>query len=408
MFYTEIYEMLIPLINFKDIKNILLPVDYFFDSFNLDSTCFKINCEYVNIKIVKFERNKIFTLDKWFNEIRNFLNNPNTLFPTPMFENQKLTDLVCILLCIIDKYFINRKQLNICFRNNLYQNYKSHLNSFQKAELIQFLKLTNFSNEEFNSELNLDIEIYHLNELSSPFDKSYFFPIQNVNSIKKYLSKKTSLYKSDFLKNSSNFYEIGNRNLKCFNYYRQPDFVFGLSDAKTCELYIMKYNSVNFFYANKNSFIEWLNKGISLHFNKRKEFQISFPIYQNLGAQDTLLLIESWLYSKSSYKLCLKKYNNLSEINLELTFGNRLDWPFNNIVFTYYYLTYLFVFYFLTKSRKKNKVFSNSWTNFLYYKAIHLFSFDSALINSFNFPSRFKIKTIPQNSLDFQSLTSKG
>lgn len=408
----KFYQMIVPSINLKSIdenvKNIIFPIDNFFEKFNKDKTCHRLNAENINLKFLTFDRNKIYNLDKWFYELQKCVVfkcvHP---FPTPFFENQIYVELICILLCIVDRFLSNSQLiLNIYFRNDLYDKYSPFLTCYHKNKLIEILKLTNFSNEDFERDM-FTKENFCFKELANPFKSAYLIPIQNINCCDIYLKGAKSLYKTDYLKTIAYLYkEKGKKNFKCFNNYREPDFVIAFSSKDLCELYVLKFNMIKFFEANDDSLINWLNDGISLESIRRNNFAKTFPIYSKIGMQDLMLLIEAWLYLKSSYKTCIRKYDKLGQITLNLSFGKPIEWPYNSLIFTFYYFTYLFVFYFVPKSNSDKKKFSHSWNNLLKNNLIHLFIYEKSFINLFKFPSKFKIKTNPINCLDFQNLTA--
>jgi hypothetical protein len=214
-------------------------------------------------------------------------------------------------------------------------------------------------------------------------------------------------YDFRFLKEDDKFYSMGNKTIKFYTYDLEPDFVFGLSDQNTCNIYICFYNNLKFFEANKSKdLVRWLNLGLSTNAKHQQEFSESFPLFSQFGLQDILLLFEAWILLRKSFKSSLtylrsEKLNKYVEIRM--LYGNEINWPFNNLIFVYYYFTYIFIFY-LKNNRKSNKRFVHAWNSILRNKDIHRTKFNKNFIDEYEFPAHFKIKSIPEDSVDYGKL----
>jgi len=138
-------SMLIPYLKNvnTNLKRKMIPIGSF-SLYNFQSTCCRINLNFVNLKTLEFDRNKIFSLDKWFFNLYSIvLNGKNSIekiksllqFPTPYFDDQKFIDLFCILLFMVDLYLTDNKPLNINFRQELIDSYSSIL-SCKQSELF--------------------------------------------------------------------------------------------------------------------------------------------------------------------------------------------------------------------------------------------------------------------------------
>jgi hypothetical protein len=416
---------LIPFLNYDDIncnlREIFNPISncLTIDEYDENKTCFKTSLCYVNLKLIKFDRNKISTLDKWFVELHNLslkTRFKEYIFPTPFFDEQYLVDLICILLYILDQKISTKKEINIIFRNEMFTKYKNSLkNDLHRNLFYQILKNTNNSSEIFfdsnyDNKLPSDYErMLTPIEMISAHTNSNFFPVQNTNIEKWLYRKKISIYDFKFLKEDEiNFYSKGCKRIKIYSYDLEPDFVFGFSDSNSCKIYICFYNNIDFQEKkNKHELFIWLNEGLSNNYLKHLKFSRSFPIYYQFGIQDILLLFEAWLLLKKSYNAYSRnlKENKLNEyVEFKLNYGEEIYWPFNSIPFTYYYFTYIYIFFFKTKSRLPNKRFLFSLNSTINTKEIHRVKFDKDLIKEFNFPIEFKIKTDPINCIDYGKL----
>ena len=405
----EFYEMLVPSLNFieldDNLKLKMMPLENYFDKFDLNKTCCKINTNYLNLKVINFDRHIIYSLDKWFFELHKLLETKDikTTCPTAYFDDQNLIDLICILLFIIDNYIQSKRNLNICFRQKLIEKYSKFLSISQTKILYLILVKTNQSSEILPSnDLDLSFDNLLLSEARNPFSSSFFFPIQSTCFEKWLPIGRTKLFDLRFLKTSNNFYLEGNKNLNCFNYNYEPVFIFGLCDNKKCEIFFCKYNKVQVFLADTDSLVTWFNNGISLNEESRANFNCNFPVYSLIGIQDLILMFQSWIYLKNSFKTCLRTYNSLTELTFKLCHGKLETWPFNNQIFTFYYFSYVYVFHFITKTRDEYKRFDFSWNNILKDKCIFLFELNESFIDNLNFPKRFKLKTNPPNMIDFK------
>ena len=128
-----------------------------------------------------------------------------------------------------------------------------------------------------------------------------------------------------------------------------------------------------------------------------------FPIYENIGIQDFLLIFEIWIILKRSFRYRLKRYSELNAITMHPQASPNENWPFNETIFTLYYFSYLYVFYFTSNSRKLKK-FKFSFNNLLKDKEICQFKFQRELIELFYFPEKFKLKCTGDKLIDFGKL----
>ncbi len=104
-----------------NIINKMFPISFNIPKYDQSKTCYsKFNSGYCNLKYFGFDRKLVYTLDRWLFELTDtvVMNRLNKKFPTSYFENQNLTDVVCILLFIIACY-LDKKNLNILSFNRL-------------------------------------------------------------------------------------------------------------------------------------------------------------------------------------------------------------------------------------------------------------------------------------------------
>ena len=382
-----------------NLKRKMIPIGSF-SLYNFQSTCCRINLNFVNLKTLEFDRNKIFSLDKWFFNLYSIvLNGKNSIekiksllqFPTPYFDDQKFIDLFCILLFMVDLYLTDNKPLNINFRQELIDSYSSILSCKQSELFYQILLLTNNSFEIISNKKLTDRVLSDLNlfELSNAYTSSYFIPIQHTSFEKWLQTKRIKSFNFKFLKQDlNNFYAT--KDNKNYNYYCVPDYVFGLADASSGQICICFHNDIEFFQSNTESLLDWFNNGVSLEYTSHKNFIDRFPVDNSIGMQDLMLLFEIWIILRKSFKFRLKKYNSLNNLIIKSDPTLSESWPFNNRIFTLYYFAYWYVFFFSTKCRLK-KTFRYSWSKFLQNKYISSFEIDNNLIKSFKFPKKFQI-----------------
>jgi hypothetical protein len=386
-------NMLIPYLKNvnANLKRKMIPIDSF-PVYDSQYTCCRININIVNLKIIQFDRNLIFSLDKWFNSLYLLVAGKqiSTQFPTPYFEEQNLIDLFCILLFITDTFLTENKRLNVNFRKNLFYYYLPSLSREQSNLLYQILVLSNNSCEILE-DVKYDHNLASLNlfQHKNIYTASFFVPIHQTRIEKWLTTKRINHFKFAFLKkDSDNFYKA--KDNKNFNYHYIPDYVFGLTDANSGQISICLHNEIEFFQSTNDSLMEWFNTGISLDSLDQKEFIKRFPVDNSIGMQDFMLLFETWILLRKSFMFRKRLYNsrNILEINFQV---NHLEfWPFSRRIFTLYYFAYLYVFYFTTNSKCK-KAFKYSWSKFLQDKNINTFEIDISLIRMLRFPEKFKI-----------------
>ena len=300
----------------------------------------------------------------------------------------------------MDSFLAENRFLNVSFRQDLFTSY-SHLLSKPQTELFyQILTLTNNSCE-FLNEIKFDPEILsHLNlfEFKNTYTSSSFIPIHHTCIEKWSPTKRINHFNFSFLKqDSENFYN--KKDNKNFNYHCIPDFVFGLTDYLSGRISICQHNCIEFFQASSESLLEWFNDGISLDEASHLSFINKFPVDNSIGIQDFMLLLEIWILLRKTFKHRTRVYGSLNELLTKTKTTLRSeDWPFSKRIFTLYYFTYLYVFYFTTKSNRKKK-FKYAWMEFLRQKPISSFDVDSNLVQSFKFPGKFKIRSNRSNLL---------
>lgn len=115
-------------------------------TFDKKSTlCYKLNSGCCNLKIIKFDRFKIYTLDRWLFEMLEhvlFFEKIETKnefeYPTPYFEDQKITDCMCMLLYLIDE-FLDKKTIKLSYKDLIFMEYKSHFSIVQQQLLLKIL-----------------------------------------------------------------------------------------------------------------------------------------------------------------------------------------------------------------------------------------------------------------------------
>ena len=338
-----------------NLKRKMIPIGSL-PTFDSKYTCCRVNINILNLRTIQFDRNIVFSLDKWFyNLFLLALNRKNSnclLFPTPYFDDQNFIDLFCILLFTVDSFLAENRFLNVSFRQDLFTSY-SHLLSKPQTELFyQILTLTNNSCE-FLNEIKFDPEILsHLNlfEFKNTYTSSSFIPIHHTCIEKWSPTKRINHFNFSFLKqDSENFYN--KKDNKNFNYHCIPDFVFGLTDSLSGRISICQHNCIEFFQASSESLLDWFNDGISLDEASHLSFINKFPVDNSIGIQDFMLLLEIWILLRKTFKHRARVYGSLNELLTKTKTTLRSeDWPFSKRIFTLYYFTYLYVFYFTTKS----------------------------------------------------------
>jgi len=307
--------------NFNTDSNILVkmfPLNFSSSQFDFErSCCVKSNSGYCNLKILSFDRNLVFTIDKWIVELAEcvFFKKQTTKFPTSHFEKQMLTDFFSILLYIVD-LFLADKKLNISFKEKLFTKYKNFFNYRQQYLLVQILvhlwiekdneqmwiikreleerqdiqslySLIDFFTEfekkdlvlhgylqslykKFKSDtLNVD-DVVEMKVLEESF---IVVPMQNVEN------KKWTVTTSGISKYSTKIFVDSLEKFKrCSRNKSKPPIVFAFSFQKHCRLFYCIYNECEFkFNSDSAQFSQWcrnmLNmKTVNLRLNNVKSF----------------------------------------------------------------------------------------------------------------------------------------
>ena len=402
-------NMLIPYLKNvnSNLKRKMNPIGSF-SIFDMRFTCCRININIINLRTIKFDRNIVFSLDKWIHSLYLVaLNKINSItdqcisFPTPYFEDQNLIDLFCILLFLVDWFLSDNRPLNVNFRQELFNSYLEFLTDTQTELFYQILILTNNSCEILN-DVKLFPELFNrlnLFEFKNNYGASFFIPIHNTLIEKWSPLKRINHFQFTFLKQDSGCFYVSKDN-KNFNYHCIPDFVFGLSDAHSGRISIFLHNGIEFFQSNNESLMEWFNDGISLDITRQKNFSMHFPVDNSIGMQDFMILLEIWILLRKTFKYRTRVYCSLKEFSATSAARPTVAWPFSGRIFTFYYFTYLYVFYFTTKSNRQ-KTFKYSWSKMLQHEKISIFEIDNSLVELFKFPGKFKIDSIKEtpNSL---------
>ena len=395
---TFLSSILIPGVNVFDIdKNIMakmFPICFNLKKYDQQYTCCsKLNTSFCNLNIISFDRYKVYTLDRWFLEMFKMVFLKKTLeMPTPHFENQQLTNCMCILLYLIDLYLL-QKEINIHYKCNFFKKYQHLFSDIQQAILYTLLsELSNKTVQEsnelqlvfkqvtnnplfseykaiFNSAnqiewclkleglLDFKIEI-DKSQVVCPFKDCIFIPIQNTSDIEDWLgARRISKYNGLFL--SKNF-------KKCRGIDRDLALIiFGFSDKKTCKYFFCIYNQFTFFPGNDGDFSSWLHEFFeNLHMKNvehkkkgSKDKKEIIPIFEFCNIQDYLLLLEMVILSKK-YKYFLKKNSKQignKIINLVWEPMGIQRWPFNLKIYSAYVLFYLLVYHVFVKPNRVRK-----------------------------------------------------
>jgi hypothetical protein len=125
---------------------------------DVHTLCSKLGYSYCNLTHIRFNRFKIYTLDKWLIDLldlilvydrrgdsRFFELNKNLVWPTCHFESQKLTDCMCILMYLVDSHLKNKRFIaNV---KKIYEKYESTFDT-SKQRYIFYQILRQLSNDE--------------------------------------------------------------------------------------------------------------------------------------------------------------------------------------------------------------------------------------------------------------------
>ena len=304
-----------------------------------------------------FDRLKIFTIDRWLKELYICVLSKKscTKFPTCNFENQKLTDCICILVYLID-LFLDDKKFNACFKRQFFSSYCELLNDKQKYTLLMILEAL-FKTNEILDDLKNNLLKYNFNildnkhkcdELIWEFKNSIFVPIQNCK-LQWYKSKYISKYDCKLLVTKLGQYKrckskIGEKKM----------IVFGISDQTKCSYHICIYNDINL---SSGEVKDWDLFDFSKYTN-------SIPVSPGtiLNFQDFLLCLEMMLLKRKCQTSLRKKFRIFELINIKIKLKSIgvLNWPFSLEIF-YSYLSFYVIFYFIYT--KPNRILKNKFLN---------------------------------------------
>jgi hypothetical protein len=166
---------------------------------------------------------------------------------------------------------------------------------------------------------------------------------------------------------------------RCSRINNKHPIIFALSFQAECKLYYCIYNQCDFIPNGTVSlFADWFNKlmnfetinlnmvgvkslesnSVQVLENNNLKITHDIPIYSNICLQDFLLLMEIYILRRKYKHFLNKNSKNIQEIeiSLDLNFYELYRWPFNNHVFSFYILFYIYVYLFSTKPRRKKKL----------------------------------------------------
>ena len=350
----------------------MFPLNYSSSQFDyLKSCCFKTSSGYCNLKVLSFNRQQVFTLDKWLVELGEcvFFKKKNIQFPSCHFENQSLTDFFATLLYVVD-VFLDEKKLNIYFKERLFNKYKHLFSPRQQYIIVQILTniwIENEFDQMFKIKHDLERNVIVFNIYSCSMCK-FFYEFEKKDMVLTgYLYDLYKKFKADTLGVDSQIV-IGDTNVMVIPIQNSTSNWMNASG-------ISKYST--------KIFVSSIDK-----FNRCSRIKNKPPIIFALSFQSECKLFYC-IYNqcdfilRRKYKHFLNKNSNRmveKEINLNLNFYELYRWPFNIQILSFYILFYIYVYLYSTKPKRKNKIdigrcrLKHAWNLSLKNKQIEFFS----------------------------------
>ena len=132
---------------------------------DVHTLCSKLGFSFCNLTHIRFNRYKIWTLDKWLLDMLDLLlvydrrgdtrffelnKEERLVWPTCHFESQKLTDCMCTLLYMVDCH-LNNKRIHVGIKlNKIFEKYKSTFSTCTQRYLFNQIWCQLSNNEIIN------------------------------------------------------------------------------------------------------------------------------------------------------------------------------------------------------------------------------------------------------------------